>query len=160
MKIKYVDNSKCFEAFISKYQTILERKYNFLSDFEITVLEKSSSELAKYKNNPVIDKNWFYSPFMCDTSQVPSNHAEIYLVTDFCDTIVSQESRDALLLHEFGHIIFKKEQATDEETFADSIASEIIGPQLLINALNDMLKDNRLEDCKNEIMNRIGILRN
>lgn len=162
MKIINVDKSTCFDGFFSEYQEILVQKHNCLCDIEIKVFERSSEELAKYRNNPLIDQAYFDSPFMCYNIEVGNNKAEIYLITDYCDKIISQKSRYALILHEIGHIIFKKLQndktTFEEETFADCIASQIIGSQVMIKALNDMAKDNRFIERKDELEKRIELL--
>lgn len=162
MRIINVDTSTCFDDFFSKYQAILEQNNNCLCKLEIKVFERSSVEFAKYKNNPLIDQSYFDSPFMCDTSQIANNLAEIYLVTDYCDKIILPESRYALILHEFGHIIFKRLQYNkpqfEEEAFSDCIASQIIGPQIMKNALNDMIKDNRFIRWKEEMEKRVALL--
>lgn len=163
MKITNVDSSTCFDDFFSNYQAILEQKHNCLCTLEIKVFERSSAELAKYRNNPFIDQSYFDSPFMCYYIGVGNTQAEIYLVTDYCDKIISPESRYALILHEFGHIIFKilqnNKPAFEEETFADCIAAQIIGSQIMITALNDMAKDSRFTRWKKELEKRIDLLK-
>lgn len=163
MIINNVDNSGCFSDFFTKYQANLEQDYDFLCELEIKVFERSSEKLAIYRNDPMIDQSYFDSPFMCNTLEVENNKAEIYLVTDYCDKIKSQESRYALILHEFGHIISKKQQSNmsefEEEAFADRIASQIIGSQRMINALSDMAEDHRFIRLKEEMKKRIDILK-
>lgn len=163
MKIINVDNSNCFNDFFSRYQVKLEQEYDCLCELEIKVFERSSAALGKNVNNPMISQSDFDSPFMCNTLKVENNQAEIYLVTDYCDKIKSPESRYALILHEFGHIIFKKlkinKPENEEEAYADRIASRIIGSQRMINALSDMVKDNRFIRLKEKIEKRINLLK-
>lgn len=72
---------------------------------------------------------------------------------------LSEEEQDALLLHEFGHFLYKGDvsDSLNKEMFCDTFSSQIIGGSLLAYALRKTMEI-QSEECQGEMKQRINAL--
>lgn len=72
---------------------------------------------------------------------------------------LSKEEQDALLLHEFGHFLYKGDvsDSLNKEMFCDAFSSQIIGESPLASALRKTMEI-QSEDCQEEMIQRINAL--
>ena len=140
---------------------------NNISNYTINLMECQSDEFMKTYN-----KNSFYNDFATDIASPYfiinegrygcPNEISVYRITDWCNSLSNQDN-NALLLHEFGHIDFtiqnkKANRLFDEEIYADSFASQIIGNNAVKQALLSMLNLPLSSQDKVCINNRIALL--
>lgn len=151
--MKCKNNSTFISGFIKKYEPYIRNHAPGFNLNDIVICDTTVSDYVKDQNSELVSASFVDSPYMADTSK-----NVIYYFTDFDDLNFTDEEKSALILHEIGHLYFKKisqeSPALDEEIFADEFTCHIISKQHLIDALCKMIKDDRCKEGKRNMIKR------